>query len=81
MSGDWIHTVYRSATGNWANEGGSGEPVYSVHATNEDAVRRGQQLALAAQTSHVIHDIDGTISSSSMYGDDRVLHDAGKDSV
>ena len=68
MSGDSIHTVYRSTTGNWANEVGPGEHVCSVHATREEAVGRGRALALAAQTDHVIHASDGTISSCRSHG-------------
>lgn len=70
MSGDSIHTVHRSTTGNWANEVGPGEHVCSVHATREEAVRRGRALALAAQTNHVIHDIDGAIRSCQFHGKD-----------
>lgn len=62
-SEDCIHTVYRPATGNWANEAGSGRRVYGVYATRTECVRRGQELARATQTNHVIHSPDGMISS------------------
>ena len=58
-----IHTVFRSATGNWANQSASGEHVYGVYATNEECVRRGQRLASATGVDHVIHDVDGTVRS------------------
>ena len=58
-----IHTVFRSATGNWANQVSSGERVYGVYATREECVRRGQELARAAGVNHVIHDVDGTVTS------------------
>lgn len=64
-----IHTVYRPATGNWGNEAGSGQRVYGVYATKEESVRRGQELARATQTHHVVHDQDGTISSFDAYGE------------
>ena len=58
-----IHTVFRSATGNWANQISSGERVYGVYATKEECVRRGQEIARAAGVNHVIHDVDGAVSS------------------
>ncbi len=67
MSDVGIHTVYRDATGNWANETVGGEHVCSVHATKHEAVQHGQHLARAAQTEHVVHDIDGTIISHNSY--------------
>ena len=70
MHGDTVHTVFRSATGNWANQVTSGERVYGVYATQEEAVRRGQALARAAQVNHVIHDADGTVRSLNAYRDD-----------
>ena len=73
LSGDCIHTVYRPATGNWANEAGSGQRVYGVHATKEESVRLGQVLARAAQTHHVIHNRDGTIGSLDAYGGDEAV--------
>lgn len=79
MSGDSIHTVYRSATGNWANEAGSRGYVRSVHATKEEAVRHGRALALADQANHVIHNRDGTISTSRSYGNRPVRDDGDRD--
>ena len=79
MSGDWIHTVYRRTTGNWANEIGPREHVCSVHATREEAVQRGRALALAAETIHVIHEIDDTISSRQSYGNDPSARDSDRD--
>ena len=61
MHGDTVHTVLRAATGNWANQIASGERVYGVYATYEEAVRQGQELARVAQVNHVIHDVDGTV--------------------
>lgn len=81
MSGDSIHTLYRSATGNWANEAGSRGYVRSVHATKEEAVRHGRALALADQASHVIHNMDGTISTRRSYGNRRVGGDAGPETA
>jgi hypothetical protein len=73
MRGDWIHTVYRSATGNWANQLGAGRRVLGVYATKDEAVRRGEELAREADTNHVIHTTDGTIASSRWHA-----HDPGK---
>jgi len=66
-AGDCIHTVFRSVTGNWANQVASGERVYGVYATKEECVRRGQDLARAAGVNHVIHDVDATVSSLNSY--------------
>lgn len=65
-----IHTVFRSATGNWANQAASGEQVYGVYATKEECVLRGQRLASATGVNHVIHDADGTVSSLTTYRSD-----------
>ena len=70
MAGACIHTVFRRATGNWANQFASGERVYGVYATKEECVRRGQDLASAAGIDHVIHDVDGTVSSLHTYSSD-----------
>ncbi len=70
MSGDCVHTVYRPATGNWANEAGSGQRVFGVHATREESVLRGRDLARAAATHHVIHHPDGTVESVEAYGEE-----------
>ena len=63
MSRGWIHTVYRKETEDWANQVEGGEQASSVHATKEEAVKRGRELASAAETEHVIHNKDGTIGS------------------
>lgn len=63
MTPDTVHTVHRSATGNWANQIVSGERVYGVYATRDEAVRRGRELARAEQVNHVIHDVDGTVGT------------------
>lgn len=60
---DGIHTVFRSATGNWANQVASGDRVYGVYATKEECVRRAQKLATALGVDHVIHEMDGSVSS------------------
>lgn len=70
MAGACIHTVFRSATGNWANQVTSGERVFGVHATKEECVRRGQDLASALGVQHAIHDVDGTVSSLNTYRTD-----------
>ena len=63
LEADCIHTVFRSATGNWANQVASGERVYGVYATEEECVRHGRNLANAVGVEHVIHDVDGAIRS------------------
>jgi hypothetical protein len=70
MSEGWIHTVYRSATGNWANQLGTGRRVLGVYATKDEAVRRGEELAREADTNHVIHNIDGAPESSRWHAND-----------
>jgi ketosteroid isomerase-like protein len=42
----------------------------SVHATKDEAVRRGRELAINARTEHVIHNMDGSIASRNSYGSD-----------
>jgi hypothetical protein len=63
LAEDAIHTVFRSATGNWANQVASGDRVYGVYATKEECVRRAQSLATALGVEHVIHDVDGAVAS------------------
>ena len=70
MARGWIHTVYRSASGDWANQVEGGDRASSVHATKDEAVKRGRELAIAAKTEHVIHNMDGTISAHNSYGND-----------
>lgn len=67
LAADCIHTVFRSATGNWANQVASGQRVYGVYATKEECVRRGRDLAMTVGVDHVIHDTDGTVSSRNPY--------------
>ena len=67
MAADCIHTVLRSATGNWANQVASGERVYGVYATKEECVRRGEALARDIGVDHVIHDVDGTVVELNSY--------------
>ena len=42
----------------------------SVHATKAEAVKRGRELAIAAKTEHLIHNMDGTIAERNSYGND-----------
>jgi len=70
MARGWIHTVYRSATADWANEVEGNDRASSVHDTKVEAVKRGRELARNAQTEHVIHNVDGTISERNSYGND-----------
>jgi hypothetical protein len=73
MAQGWIHTVWRSATSDWANEVEGGDRAASVHATKNEAVRRGRELAIAAKTEHLIHNKDGTIAVRNSYGNDPYL--------
>ena len=70
MARGWIHTVYRSATGDWANQVEGGTQASSVHRTKEEAVARGRQLAQNAHTEHLVHNMDGTIAYRNSYGPD-----------
>ena len=70
MARGWIHTVWRSATSDWANEVEGGDRASSVHATRNEAVKRGRDLAIAAKTEHLIHNQDGTIAVHNSYGKD-----------
>ena len=68
MARGWIHTVYRD--GFWLNEREGADRASSRHATKSEAVARGRELAIAARTEHVIHNMDGTIAQRNSYGPD-----------
>jgi hypothetical protein len=70
MARGWVHTVYRSASSDWANEVEGNDRASSVHDTKAEAVKRGRELAIAAKTEHVIHNMDGTIAERNSYGSD-----------
>jgi hypothetical protein len=63
----YVHTVYKD--GEWVNEIEGGDEV-SRHATKDEAVERGRELARERQTEHVIHNQDGTIAERNSYGSD-----------
>jgi hypothetical protein len=63
----YVHTVYKD--GEWVNEIEGGDEV-SRHATKDEAVERGRELARQRQTEHVIHNQDGTIAERNSYGND-----------
>lgn len=65
-----MHTVHRKDSNDWANEVEGNDRASSVHATKADAVARGRELAIAAKTEHVIHNMDGTIGERNSYGND-----------
>jgi hypothetical protein len=66
-SGD-VHTVFKD--GSWTNtvEGGNGSS--KTHATKEDAVSAGRELARGSSSEHLIHNQDGQISERNSYGND-----------
>jgi hypothetical protein len=68
MARGWIHTVHRN--GQWVNEVEGGERASSAHATKDEAVARGRQLAQNQATEHVVHNLDGTIGYRNSYGND-----------
>lgn len=70
MARGWIHTVHRSDSSDWANKVEGEDGPASVHPTKDAAVARGREMAIAAQTEHVIHNMDGTISERNSYGND-----------
>lgn len=70
MPRGWIHTTHRNATSDWANTAEGNDRASSVHATKEEAVKRGRELAIAAQTEHVLHNMDGRIAYRNSYGPD-----------
>ena len=67
MADGYVHTVYKD--GEWVNEIEGGDEV-SRHATKDEAVERGRELARERQTEHVIHNQDGEIAERSSYGND-----------
>jgi hypothetical protein len=66
----FIHTVHKD--GQWVNQVEEGDTIGGVHATKEEAVEVGRARARQDQTEHVIHNLDGTISERSSYGNDPV---------
>jgi hypothetical protein len=63
-----IHTVRPG--GQWVNREEGTKTALSSHATKERAVEGGRERARRAQTEHIIHDQDGTISERHSYGND-----------
>jgi Uncharacterized protein conserved in bacteria (DUF2188) len=63
----FVHTVYKNDQ--WVNEIELGDEV-SRHATKEEAVDSGRNLARQRKTEHVIHNQDGEIAERSSYGND-----------
>jgi hypothetical protein len=63
----YVHTVYKD--GEWVNEIEGGDEA-SRHATKDEAVERGREIARQRQTEHVIHNQDGTIAERNSYGSD-----------
>jgi hypothetical protein len=70
MARGWIHTLYRSNSSDWANKVEGADRASSVHATKDEAVRRGRELAQNARTEHLVHNMDGTIAYRNSYGND-----------
>lgn len=68
MARGWIHTLYRD--GSWLNVVEGGDRASSRHATKEQAVARGRELARNQRTEHVVHNMDGTIAYRNSYGGD-----------
>jgi hypothetical protein len=67
MARGWIHTVHKK--GSWVVEI-EGYGISSVHRTKEEAIAAGRGLAIARQTEHLIHNLDGTIAGRNSYGGD-----------
>ncbi len=65
--GNGVHTVHRDGT--WLNKVG-GEQVGGTYDRKDDAVSAGRQEAVARQTEHHIHNLDGTIAEKNSYGND-----------
>jgi hypothetical protein len=67
MAEGFVHTVWKNDE--WVNEIELGDEV-SRHATKEEAVESGRNLARQRKTEHVIHNQDGTIAERNSYGGD-----------
>lgn len=69
MADGYVHTLHKD--GQWTNtiegEDGGGSQSYS---TKEEAQAAGRDLARQAQTEHVIHNEDGSITERNSYGND-----------
>ena len=68
MADGFVHTVHRD--GQWINEVEGGERASSTHATKDEAVAAGRELARNRKTEHVIHNVDGKIGDRNSYGND-----------
>lgn len=70
MANPPIHTV--SSEKGWANRKEGSNRSLSTHATKKEAVTAGRERARKDKTEHMIHNLDGTISSRNSYGNDPV---------
>ncbi len=56
-----IHTAWKDGVWVVQVEGG---PVFSRHASRDDAIAAGGELASGQRTTHVIHDADGSVAET-----------------
>ena len=68
MADGFVHTVHKH--GRWVNTIEGGDDLDDQHARKEDAVAAGRTAAKAANTEHVIHNEDNSISERNSYGND-----------
>jgi hypothetical protein len=77
MATGFIHTVYKD--GEWINEVEDGDVrrVPGRFATRDEAVAAGRTRAMADETEHVIHNMDGTVHERTSYSNDPPPHQSG----
>lgn len=67
-----FHVVYDEALEQWKVAYEGVEPAFSAHATKEEAVQVGRELAQKQQLSRlIIHRLDGSIQAEHTYGSER----------
>ena len=68
MTAGDVHTVHRD--GKWLNTIEGGDDAGGTHATKEEAVAAGRDLARSRKAEHLIHNLDGKIGERQSYGND-----------
>ena len=63
-----IHTVRRP--GGWGNKSAGASRVSKVYSTKAAAQAAGRKTAINQKAEHIVHNMDGKISSRNSYGHD-----------
>lgn len=63
-----VHTVHRP--NGWGNLSAGASKPAKIYPTKAEALAAGRQTAINKNAEHIIHNLDGKISSSNNYGKD-----------